>query len=451
MDEPQQPEQPAPEPEPEPEPDTPEESPAPSSRAVPETEASEQLNGVTVPGTWYGQTGRTLKQERPMPSPIPAGTMVQLHSLSTDELNGRVGECGALNAKKGRYSVALLGDGRTCGVRPANLCRPRTPSPDSARRSEKLADEGIAVLSAIRGGGGADPMAFIALNKTLTEAVELDPCCARAHQALGDACVFRDHAGTNKALNAAAIKHFRRAAENGGGHGARFALSGCLGRSGDLQGELAELRAILQVDPDNVMCACSLGRLHQYQERHEEALGELLRVLSSPEVPKGSQLGRISGQLAVTSAAALSREANAIAGDAGGGFVGPGMAFVPARGERALQLHEIALHTYKVALPHLLGSGPEICYANHASTLMDLGRCEDSAHAARQALQCHGSPGSLRSFAQHTIGRSSEAQGDEARVHGKTDDAVRHFESAKVAYEAVRLRHQLAVEYAVSV
>ena len=90
-------------------------------------------------------------------------------------------------------------------------------------------------------------MAFVALNKTLTEAVQLDPCCARAHQALGDACVLRDHTGTNKALNAAAIKHFRRAAENGGGREARFSLSGCLGRAGDLQGELTELRVILEV------------------------------------------------------------------------------------------------------------------------------------------------------------------------------------------------------------
>ena len=29
-------------------------------------------------------------------------------------------------------------------------------------------------------------------------------------------------------------------------------------------GELAELKKILAVDPENVMCACSLGRLHQY-------------------------------------------------------------------------------------------------------------------------------------------------------------------------------------------
>ena len=66
----------------------------------------------------------------------------------------------------------------------------------------------------------------------------------------------------------------------GGGHAARFALSGVLGRGGDIAGELAELKKILAVDPSNVMCACSLGRWHHYQGRHEEALGELLRVLT---------------------------------------------------------------------------------------------------------------------------------------------------------------------------
>ena len=342
---------------------------------IPETEAQEQLNGVAVPGTWYGQTGHMLKQERPMPSPIP-GTMVQLHSLSTEALNDRIGECGALNEQKGRYSIVLQ-DGRTCGVRPANLRRPRSPSSAAAKRSAALADEGLAMLSALRATAGTastDPMAFVALTKTLTQALELEPCCARAHQALGDACVLRDHTGTNRALNAAAIKHFRRAAENGGGNEARFLLSGCLGRSGDLQGELKELRTILEADPENVMCACSLGRLHQHQGRHEEALGELLRVLSSPEVPKGGKLGQLSAQLAVSSAAALAREANEKHTSANaGGFVGPSSSFVPVTGDRALQLLELALHTYDAALPHLLGTGPEICYANQASALMDLG------------------------------------------------------------------------------
>ena len=56
--------------------------------------------------------------------------MVQLHSLSTTKLNGRLGECGEFNVVKQRYEVALLNEegrvttgGDTVGVRPANLCR----------------------------------------------------------------------------------------------------------------------------------------------------------------------------------------------------------------------------------------------------------------------------------------------------------------------------------------
>ena len=65
------------------------------------------------------------------------------------------------------------------------------------------------------------------------------------------------------------------------------------------------------------------------------------------------------------------------------------------------------------------------------------GRYEAAAYAARQALQCHGTPGSLRSFAQHTLGRAFEAQGDEARVERALDACRQHFGSAQAAYSAV--------------
>ena len=65
------------------------------------------------------------------------------------------------------------------------------------------------------------------------------------------------------------------------------------------------------------------------------------------------------------------------------------------------------------------------------------GRYEAAAYAARQALQCHGTPGSLRSFAQHTLGRAFEAQGDKARVERALDACRQHFGSAQAAYSAV--------------
>jgi hypothetical protein len=263
-----------------------------AGQVAPEKDAAEQLNGqvVHVQGTWYGQNGQSVVQEDPMPSPIPVGMIVQLHSLSATKLNGRVGECGAFDERKGRYAVELLDDeGRSSAadqrvnVRPANLCRPRPPPSKELKRAEELAAQGIKMLLAIRARGGtAPPATFLALNKVLLSVLALDPCCYKAHQALGDVCVLRSAGASNHAkLTAAAVRHFRRAAENGGGHVARFALSGVLGRAGDMAGELAELRKILAVDPDNAMCACSMGRLHQYQGRDEEALGELLRVLTS--------------------------------------------------------------------------------------------------------------------------------------------------------------------------
>ena len=264
----------------------------------PEQEALAQQNGVAVPGTWYGQAGKTVIQEVALPEPIPHGKMVQLHSLSSAELNGRVGECGAFNEAKGRYAVLLAGDDRARGVKPVNLRAVAAPSADDGKASAELSAKAIKIFTAIRASGTAEPTAFIALTKTLGAALEKDPCNHRAHQCLGDVCVFRDESGQNKALQAAAIKHFRRAAENGGGLMVRYLLSGCLGRSGDMGGELGELKKILMVDPENLLCACSLGRLHQNQERHEEALGELLRLLASPDVNKGDRLALVSVMMA---------------------------------------------------------------------------------------------------------------------------------------------------------
>ena len=194
-----------------------------------------------------------------------------------------------------------------------------------------------------------------------------------------------------------------------------------------VRAELRELRAILEVDPENLMCACSLGRLHQYQGRHEEALGELLRVLGSPDVPKGAQLGQLSVQLAVSSAAALSHEANELSESGGGSFFfGPALAFVPIEGERALQLHHLALQALQLALPHADNSdmGSEIVLVNLAKSLCDLGHFEKAAAAASRALECRGLPGAVRSFASNSIGRAAEAEGGGQRgpPHGAGSD-----------------------------
>ena len=117
--------------------------------------------------------------------------------------------------------------------------------------------------------------------------------------------------------------------------------------------------------------------------------------------------------MAVNSAAALSREANSLPENGSGSFfLGPGLTFVAAAGERPLHLHGLALRAFDLCLPHVEVAGdPEIVLANQASTLMDLGRYEEAQAAATRALQCQELPGSIQSFAQHSVGRAAEAQG----------------------------------------
>ena len=62
------------------------------------------------------KAGRTLE-----------GDAVQLHGLGAAELNGRGGVCGAFDAVKGRYVVALEG-GEAVAVRPENLAPPGGPA-----------------------------------------------------------------------------------------------------------------------------------------------------------------------------------------------------------------------------------------------------------------------------------------------------------------------------------
>lgn len=144
--------------------------------------------------------------------------------------------------------------------------------------------------------------------------------------------------------------------------------------------------------------------------------------------------------MAVNSAAALSREANSLPENGSGSFfLGPGLTFVAAGGERPLHLHGLALRAFDLCLPHVEVAGdPEIVLANQASTLMDLGRYEEAQAAATRALQCQELPGSIQSFAQHSVGRAAEAQGDTARAAGGplATDTVAHYARAKAAYKA---------------
>jgi len=81
------------------------------------------------------------------------GMLVELHSLSKAELNGRHGECTEWVQSKERWAVRLL-DGagvQSIAVKPANLRRAPPAQPEAAKLAFDAAGQAINILSNMRG------------------------------------------------------------------------------------------------------------------------------------------------------------------------------------------------------------------------------------------------------------------------------------------------------------
>lgn len=185
--------------------------------------------------------------------PVETGMIVELHSLSRAELNGRRGECTLFDPDKERWAVQLGAE--RMAVRSSNLKR-APPAPPEVREKGQLATKKAnGLLTAIRQGQGPPAELFSKVVALLDAVEEYDPACVSLHQVRGDMAHMQQQFAKQ-------VTHARRAVANGHNLRAtdgcnhqnvrRMALAGALGNTGDLEGELLVLRRVLQAEPGHV-------------------------------------------------------------------------------------------------------------------------------------------------------------------------------------------------------
>ena len=225
--------------------------------------------------------------------------LVELHSLSKAELNGRYGECTEWVQTNKRWAVQLIGGetAQSIAVKAANMRRAPPAPMKASNLAFEAANKGIDILSNLRAdASGRYSQADVErVHALFDEAAKHDWANICVQQGRGDLAMMRsDLRG--------ALVHFRRAVANGynlkvsDGSGGRpgeqqlrrrVALAGALGNSGDLEGESYQLRQVLAVSPGHVHARLSLGQNLKQRGSVDDAVPELLMALQLPNEGPG--------------------------------------------------------------------------------------------------------------------------------------------------------------------
>ena len=240
--------------------------------------------------------------------PLEVGLLVELHSLSHAELNGRIGFCDCWESERARFGIALLqgepGSRAKLAVRPSNLRRAPPATHNNRSRATELARAANAKLSAARNGQELGPFQasevgrgvradarrlFDEAHALVEEAAALESACLAVHLARCDRAIsLADRAG--QVLHARrGIANGTRAADRKQRLQLRLALSSALGETCDFEGAIAQSRAVLSAEPEpllrlharlNLGMALSLGLNPRGDD--EEACVQLMMALQLP-------------------------------------------------------------------------------------------------------------------------------------------------------------------------
>lgn len=328
-----------------------------------------------------------------------------LGSAKSAHLNGEVGEVvnGGLDGESGRIPV-LLGNGeRVVAVRLANVKPVDDANEPEAQRADGLAKEASECLRRVR-EEGAGREAMTQAKDALAQAVALDPRCVMAHRVRGDMAHMM---GDMQAM----VKHFRRAAANGGDVACRVALAGALGSMQDLAGEQAELGKVLLAEPENAHAHLSLAMSLDESGHSDRAIDHALmadQLPPPPGMPPGvmkEQARKLLFRLYYTNAAAKAAQ-----GDEAG-----------ARESRTS------------ALTYVDENSECETVTKAAELLRSLGDRDRGRAEAERALRL---PGDARthSYAHHILGGCAEDDAADVGAHG--GNATPHLEAAKRHYQA---------------
>ena len=208
------------------------------------------------------------------------GMLVELHSLSRADLNGEQGLCGAWDKTKERFAVALAAG--AIAVKPSNLRRAPPVSAAAAAEATEMVHEAAALLAQARGGTNHSnesgpprlskeaPSLIAEAEDMLAQAARVDAACTVLHLTWCDLANMRSD-------YAAAVLHARRAVANQPEtkalrQHAHMALANAYGNTGDMPGEVAQLKLVLRIEPENLHARLSLGQALIAQGRDEDAV-----------------------------------------------------------------------------------------------------------------------------------------------------------------------------------
>ena len=261
-----------------------------------------------------------------MADAVVEGAFVELHSLSSADMNGRVGFCGPFDSGTGRFAVQLCQDGTSSLVAPIAIKAEnlrRAPAPDTATRDAATAKikEAGAAMERARGGElflapGQDPTTqenadtaelLRSAEALLSEAAQADPANQFLHVARMDMCAAH---GCSQRMGV--IRHAHRVIANptSGERGltthARMSLANALmqevgaamadrgagsdplayANETDMEGATAQLRMVLRDNPEDLYARYLLGGALIGCGRAGDAIPELMMAT---QLPPGSE------------------------------------------------------------------------------------------------------------------------------------------------------------------
>ena len=372
------------------------------------------------------------------------GSIVELHSLSKVELNGKIGECGKYDNTTGRQTVILLDTKKKLAVKCINLKRPALTS-EELKQADAEVDDAISRLRQCQNGQG-DQKLFDSVLTSLKDIIKRYPSCGKAHMIVGDAL----HMASVHPKDC--LPHYRRAAENGGGSHARLSYSGMLGESGDLKGEIHHIELVLQEETSftklSIHARLNYGNSLTQVGDYKKAFTSYLKLFESsvacelmrgdPEHNQKSYLDQ-SGNAAFQYSRTLK-------------LTGKGM-FTKGdklRFDSDVDLFEDLNRFYSLQLSFLRPNLPEYprllaqIRSNLARFLCDSGRFDEALAAAETALSEQKGPNGVSnaqntSFLYDIMGNCYEAQGDAMQED-------EHDEEAKVLYGKAFTSYAAALE-----
>ena len=374
-------------------------------------------------------------------SSFEPGLVVETHSLSREELNGKRGYCINFDPTKERWGVEIAG--KMMAIKPVNLITAPIPGVDDAEAADKKALSAAHKLTEARRSTGPAVASLITEAEVELAAAEAtDPSCAIMLRLRGDL----EHMRNNYARMAV---YMQRAVINSRGTReektqARMGLANALGEAGDMAGEEAQLRAVLKLAPGHIHARFALGNILNQRGRLDDSVPELMMAVqlpnSDPPLPEQivSQVRTHARQLLCSSLGQSStKEMEA------GNYT------------RALELL-----TRLLAVPQIGADETSKGEAHRAMALAKLGRLIEAEEAAERGAAADSRDPVRRAFAVHTAACCKERLADvctdtaeqatlyaAAKQRFREAHAIRPDKASRLGFERVGAKTHAEIEW----